>query len=184
MDKNFYFVNGKAASNLQSFTSVVKSLNSTEFSHHVNSERNDFASWVEACLNNKDLASKLKSANTKAKTVSLLEDTLHGKVEAKKESVVKKSVSPKTVAKKSSSSNNLKSKKVVEKKQEKETSVPVKEESDYVPSRHSYSSNKVHYISTEAPHTFILKEFLFGALFGLLLGLILMAMLVRAGVYF
>ena len=39
-------------------------------------------------------------------------------------------------------------------------------------------------VSTEAPHVFILKEFLFGALFGLVLGLILTAILIRAGLFF
>ncbi|MFT4261048.1 MAG: hypothetical protein ACMXX9_01295 [Candidatus Woesearchaeota archaeon] len=42
----------------------------------------------------------------------------------------------------------------------------------------------ISYVSSEAPETFIMKEFLFGALFGLMLGMILMAMLIRSGIYF
>lgn len=49
--------------------------------------------------------------------------------------------------------------------------------------RHIKSST-LSYVSAEAPETFIMKEFLFGALFGLLLGLILMAMLISAGIYY
>ncbi len=52
------------------------------------------------------------------------------------------------------------------------------------PNKRYIPDTQVSYISTEGPHTFILKEFLMGALFGLLLGLILMAMLSRSTVYF
>ncbi len=171
----FYFVNGREGSSKEELLKEIKSLTKEEFEHHVNQERNDFANYTRDVLKREDLAEELEKASSKNKVVEILSEKKKTPTPTKKKTTSTKEKSkPKTTTKKT---RPLKSKKVSRKNNKKIERID-KPRPRHIPTR------PVSYVSTETPHTFILKEFLLGALFGLLLGLILMAMLINQGIYF
>ena len=64
--QEFRFCNGRASGNLMDFFSVLKTLSAGDFSHHVNSEKNDFYNWIFHSLNERGLAAKVKNLKTNA----------------------------------------------------------------------------------------------------------------------
>ncbi len=155
---HFHFVNKKKGMTKEELLKEIKDLTNEEFKHHVNQEKNDFANYVKDVLKDEKLAMALKKTTSKKKTEELLRN------------------------KKTTSKKKPRQKSKTERKENKAEQAKNEKKEEYLERR--LPTRQVSYINTETPQTFILKEFLLGALFGLLLGLILMAMITSRGLYF
>src|SRR3989338_10182838 len=62
--KEFIFPNGKRVKNLIELAEAIAELDHGSFSHHVNSAKNDFATWVEDVFGEKALAEKLRRSHS------------------------------------------------------------------------------------------------------------------------
>ena len=57
--KEFWAANGLVVKNLHDLAGAFETMDEHTFAQHVNSEKNDFASWTHHVLNQPDLARKL-----------------------------------------------------------------------------------------------------------------------------
>lgn len=62
--KAFWFNHGVVAKSLRELSAALDDMNSVEFAHHVNAERNDFANWVSDVIGDEALAVKLRLLST------------------------------------------------------------------------------------------------------------------------
>lgn len=60
----FWCNHGVIARNLSELSSSLASMTQEQFAHHVNAEKNDFASWVEQVLGDASLAKKMRLLTT------------------------------------------------------------------------------------------------------------------------
>lgn len=60
----FWCNHGVIARNLSELSSSLASMTQEQFAHHVNAEKNDFASWVEQVLGDAALATKMRLLTT------------------------------------------------------------------------------------------------------------------------
>jgi len=58
----FWATDGKIIANLIELRDALAEMEKEAFKHHVNSERNDFASWINDVLQDSELAEELRSA--------------------------------------------------------------------------------------------------------------------------
>jgi hypothetical protein len=78
-DKIFWMSNGDTVSKLGDLPKKLKTLDAGTFTHHVNSEKNDFASWIEGVFEDRALAVKVSKAKTKTQIISALRTALNKK---------------------------------------------------------------------------------------------------------
>ncbi|MFW5891321.1 MAG: hypothetical protein ACOCUI_03800 [bacterium] len=64
-DKTFWFVSGESANSLESIVDKLKTITNDIFDYHVNSDKNDIASWIKFVIGDNELANKLKITLTK-----------------------------------------------------------------------------------------------------------------------
>lgn len=187
MANPFYFRNGEEAKNLDEFYTLITKVKASEFDFHVGENKNDFADWIQH-LGKKTLAKKVRKQENITQLRKLLKKELKGsktkstKTKKKKTKSKKKST---TKSKKKSTTKSSKKKATSAKKTKKKPKKEHSRSKTYQPKSLEETSQNLerqYQISTEAPHTFILKEFLFGAFFGLVLGLILTAIVIQSGV--
>ncbi len=76
-EKQFHFRDGATAANLQQLKSKLETISYQEFYHHVNADKNDFASWIKYVLKDERLADDLQHINSIVETVEIIEDCLH-----------------------------------------------------------------------------------------------------------
>lgn len=187
----FYFKNGEKAENLSQLEDALSDMTDEEFSFHVNKDKNDFANWINDCLKNEELAEALRTTTGKEDTIDIIQQelTMEGKKYHKHKTnrpknsnkqedldpLIKETIKKHSIRKKASLQQHT-----IPPKQKKPA---LEQVYAYEEDIHPSGITKVHKITAEAPHEFILKEFLFGAIFGLLLGLILMAVLKQMGVF-
>lgn len=74
--KKFFTVHGKTSESLSELRLHISEMTDEEFNHHVNAEKNDFASWVRDILHEDALAERLESADSKEKAIELLDDAV------------------------------------------------------------------------------------------------------------
>ena len=67
-ERYFVLVSGQKVKNVKELADVLESLDETNFLHHVNEHRNDFANWIQDVFEEFDLAEKLKTSVDKKKT--------------------------------------------------------------------------------------------------------------------
>ncbi|MBU0472184.1 MAG: hypothetical protein KKF89_01520 [Nanoarchaeota archaeon] len=65
----FYMVEGTCCSDLCELSVAIDSLSDELFKHHVNDEKNDFANWIEAVMEDKELADALRQSKDKNRQV-------------------------------------------------------------------------------------------------------------------
>ena len=72
--KEHYFKleNGQELKSLNDLRKSLNYMTEEEFSHHVNQEKNDFATWVKEALQNQELYRKIKDIKTKEELQELL----------------------------------------------------------------------------------------------------------------
>lgn len=76
-EKQFHFGNGTAAASLDELRDKIEDLSYQEFYHHVNSEKNDFASWIRHVLQDGALAADLEKVTSMVETVEIINDYLN-----------------------------------------------------------------------------------------------------------
>lgn len=145
----FHFKDGKKAHNLHDLKDAIRNMDDDTFSHHVDEDNNDFANWVEFVYKNEALAKDLDKVSTRKAMAEVLEAELgaYGGDEPADEPV--------------EDPNELFSGKPSQPPQTIDT----------------HDGKQVHTISTQAPHKFIVKEFVWGFIVGILAGIILIASL-------
>lgn len=72
----FRFRRGHEVLNLEELHSELKIMSDDDFKHHVNSEQNDFANWIENCIKDKHLASALRETKEKQATIETVKSRL------------------------------------------------------------------------------------------------------------
>lgn len=75
-DKAFYMANGTVVYSLVDLPTVIENADDNTFSHHVNSEKNDFANWIRDVFNVSTLANKISKSTTKESIVKELKSAL------------------------------------------------------------------------------------------------------------
>lgn len=73
-DQVFYLSNGKVLNNLKELYHEMGQMPDDVFFHHVNTERNDFSTWVRDVMGEKALSAKI----TKAATPVMMKEVLRG----------------------------------------------------------------------------------------------------------
>lgn len=63
-EKRFFLHQGEALESLEDLFTELQTIEEHQFSHHVNDERHDFATWVEHCFEDKFLAKRMRSAKS------------------------------------------------------------------------------------------------------------------------
>ena len=90
-NESFYFANGASASNIDELRHILASISPQEFSSHVNSEKNDFASWVEYSLSDPDLARKLRETNDLHEIIKIIDSRSYFQPEPQSEPSIEQS---------------------------------------------------------------------------------------------
>jgi hypothetical protein len=98
-DQAFVTASGQRLYSIKQLVSYMKRVDGQEYSHHANSQRNDFANWVSDVFKEKSLAKKLSPSQADSINVLTAAVAPQKKKTASKKSV-KKVASKKTVAKK------------------------------------------------------------------------------------
>jgi len=76
--KQHYFklINGQQLKNLNDLRKALEYMTDDEFRHHVNQEKNDFATWVREALQNQEMYEKIKKVKSKQELQELLRNPL------------------------------------------------------------------------------------------------------------
>ncbi len=74
-DKAFWMCNGEMIARLGDLPGKLKNIDDSIFSQHVNSEKNDFANWIDGVFQNGSLAKKLSKVKTKAAMIKALNES-------------------------------------------------------------------------------------------------------------
>ena len=72
-EKSFWLNDGRALKNLKELEQALETMDESLWKHHVTTERNDFANWIEDVFNEKQLGAlvrKVKSPRTAAKRIA------------------------------------------------------------------------------------------------------------------
>ena len=68
-DQCFWLNGGSMIKDLNELKHALETMSNDQFSHHVDSERNDFANWVHNVLDDTELSGKLKRCKTRISTL-------------------------------------------------------------------------------------------------------------------
>ncbi len=71
-DKVFWANDGGVIKNLRELAPALKKMHADTFSHHVNSEKNDFSNWVRDVVGDQELAEELKGIKNKKNAASIV----------------------------------------------------------------------------------------------------------------
>jgi hypothetical protein len=66
LERVFWVYQGPVVKRLEELPPTLKSMSTETFQHHVTSEKNDFAKWIDDVVLDKDLASALFKVKSKA----------------------------------------------------------------------------------------------------------------------
>jgi len=72
----FYVNNGEILKNLNDLLECIKIIDPTTFSHHFNSEKNDFYNWTRDVLKDTVLAKQLLKSKTREEMIKSIEQRL------------------------------------------------------------------------------------------------------------
>ena len=75
-DSYFFIHEGSTLKSLHDFEHCLGTMTESQFQHHVNSGKNDFASWVESAFGEKDLADSLNEAKEREVMHSVIKSFL------------------------------------------------------------------------------------------------------------
>lgn len=196
-DKWFYFSSGRKASNILELKEALEGISEAEFRHHVGSERNDFANWVENVFEEKKLARSMREVSEKDGLIIILEDFLKRKKSRKKPKKsfgkIKRLVVPKERRLSPEPERYLTEKEAPEREaSEKEASekevlgkdLSEKELKGIVSdAKQVFEKEKIAELEKEhlkpLQSRFIVKEFIYGFLLGLIFGLIMLGILLN-----
>ena len=75
-DKAFWVNNGPVLQSLRELETALVKMTEEQFRHHVDTNKNDFASWIEEVLRDKACARDVRLSNTIDKTIRAVEKHL------------------------------------------------------------------------------------------------------------
>jgi len=76
-DNDAFWVNlGPVIKNLKELKEVLKTINDQQYSHHVNSQKNDFAKWVKEILRDADCSRELLRCQNRYAALKVVEKYL------------------------------------------------------------------------------------------------------------
>ena len=73
----FWLNNGPILKNLEELANALPEMSSETFHHHVNSEKNDFSSWINDVIGDKNLANELLSSKSRESAVKKIRNRLN-----------------------------------------------------------------------------------------------------------
>ncbi|MBN1157151.1 hypothetical protein JXA85_06010 [Candidatus Woesearchaeota archaeon] len=75
-EKAFYLKSGKYFRNLHELLDALTFMEDDVFSHHVNSEKNDFNNWIRGAVNDEMLADRIGNETERARIVEIIENRI------------------------------------------------------------------------------------------------------------
>ncbi|MBI4154298.1 hypothetical protein HY501_03100 [Candidatus Woesearchaeota archaeon] len=75
-DKYFWCKDGKVIRNLREAVKLISQMDQDIFSHHVNSQKNDFATWIADVFQDEKLAEKIREKKSKRRIAKTIEKRL------------------------------------------------------------------------------------------------------------
>ncbi len=72
-ENTFWLKGGKPVKNIAELGRELKKMNNETFNHHVNDSKNDFASWIEFCVKDKQLATLVKTTKIPERMSAIVE---------------------------------------------------------------------------------------------------------------
>ena len=83
VDPQKYFVlcNGQTVKDYRELASILETIGDDVFHYHVNTERNDFATWINDVFQEKELSDSLRGLSSKAEFLMVLYKHLYEKLE-------------------------------------------------------------------------------------------------------
>ncbi len=72
-DKVFWLHGGKSIKNILELRRELKTISNEIFAHYVNSEKNDFANWIQHCVKDEQLAILVRSTKNKERMAAIVE---------------------------------------------------------------------------------------------------------------
>ncbi len=88
-EAHFILLDGRRIDSVRNLVAALEDMHEDIFSHHVNSERNDFANWIHDIFEDKTLSEELKKMKGKVDTELALLRRLVQKMEQKIEKKLK-----------------------------------------------------------------------------------------------
>ena len=73
----FWLNNGPILKNLEELANALPEMSSETFHHHVNSEKNDFSSWIKDVIGDQKLANDLLSSNNRYSVLQKVRNRLN-----------------------------------------------------------------------------------------------------------
>nr|MCK4930149.1 hypothetical protein [Nanoarchaeota archaeon] len=170
-DKWFCFASGRKASSIEELKELLKNMGETEFRHHVNNERNDFANWIEDVFGETRLAQSMREVSEREGLLIILENFLKKKQHKPEHSTRISSEVGKELSEKDIKNMVDEAKQVFEKEIEEEEKYKVERTE---PPRPEHL--KLKYPKPEH-HRFVVKEFIYGFILGLIFGLLMLGII-------
>lgn len=96
----FYLQNGKTLNSLKELKISLSTMDENTFSHHVNSEKNDFSNWIRNSLENPKLADEINSVKNKNEAIKIVGKYIKPATKPAKTKTATKPAQKKAVAKK------------------------------------------------------------------------------------
>jgi len=75
-DKAFFMADGNVVYSIKDLPKMIERSDDNTFYHHVNSDRNDFANWINDVFSVSDLANTISGLTTKKDIVKALKSSL------------------------------------------------------------------------------------------------------------
>lgn len=72
-EHTFWLKNGKQLKNITELNRELNGIETSVFEHHVNNQKNDFADWIEFCIQDKQLATLVRSTKNAERMRAILE---------------------------------------------------------------------------------------------------------------
>jgi hypothetical protein len=88
-DKVFYMSDGRVLKSLPELSAALESMDMDIFSHHVNSEKNDFANWINGVIGDEKLSAEV----AKSKNIAALSMKIRKRIEQMSKKTTGNSVS-------------------------------------------------------------------------------------------
>ena len=73
----FWVNNGPILKNVEELADALPEMGDETFHHHVNSEKNDFSSWINDVIGDKNLANELLSSKSRESAVKKIRNRLN-----------------------------------------------------------------------------------------------------------
>lgn len=194
-EKQFHFADGSAVGSLDQLRDRIENISYQEFYHHVNAEKNDFASWIRHVLKDEKLAGDLEKVTSIVETVEILTDYLNPRPATMQSDDIQSKIEEQneihppmdvehvpTTTPAHAPSGELADLKLIEDAVE-ESSAEFDETSSEDDAEDAEDSSEDAVTDLEPENKFVLsshekkmlvvKDFIFGMMFGLILGIIL-----------